>query len=118
MNISEYESREHFTPFEVEHLLGIPLSDVAELFAKVPRAARGCYQGEPARELINKYARKRVLADLIARSAVNAAPEIKKDPVQPDDGTVAVIDVEKQHRFVVRFPGELKDYLETRAEKV
>ena len=118
MDISDYESRDSFTPFEVEDLLGIPLSDIAELFAKVPRAQRGCYQGPPARALIDKFARKRILADLIARSAVNAAPEIKKAPDQPEDGTVAVIDVEREHRFVLRFPGELRQYLESRAEKV
>lgn len=112
MKFEDYEERADFSAHDLEHILGLPIGEIVELFAKVPRAPKGRFQGGPCRELIAKYARKRVFADLIARQVVNAEPDVRRAAEQPDDRVVALVDRSTDHHFTVRFPGDLRDYLE------
>lgn len=113
MELLDYEDKTYFTPFEIEHILGIPLSDVVEIFAEVPKVPDppGCYSGPESRKLVERWARKRIYADIIGRNAVNAVPEIRrlKDEGKPLE--VKLLDVTNDHEFIVRFPGDLKLYL-------
>ena len=114
MELPDYHEKTYFTPFELEHILQIPLSDIVELFAKVPKVAqpRGCFVGEECRQVIAVLARKRVYADLIARSAVNAVPEIKRGEDSGEPHHIALRDLCHQRNFAVRFPGDLRLYLD------
>lgn len=119
MSYPDYQDRADFTAQELEHILQLPISDIVELFAKVPRAGPGRYQGEGCREMVARLARKRVYADLIARQAVNADPDVQRAPEQPEGDKVALIDHTAGVEFEVRFPGDLRDYLdEAQAEAV
>lgn len=114
MELQDYHEKLYFTPFELEHILQIPMSDIVELFAKVPRVAqpRGCFEGEQCRQVIAALARKRVYADLIGRSAVNAVPEIKRGEDSGEAHHIALVDLCHQRNFSVRFPGDLRLYLD------
>jgi len=114
VDLSDYNEKPYFTPFELEHILQIPLSDIVELFAKTPKVANpaGCYRGEECRALVSQWARKRVYADIIARNAVNARPEIRRGEDEGRPLEIALIDVENDHEFTVRFPGDLRLYIE------
>lgn len=112
MSYPDYEERPDFTAQELEHILQLPIADIAELFAKVPRNGPGRYQGAACREIVEKLARKRVYADLIARRAVNAEPEVQRAEEQPENGKVALVDRTSGVEFEVRFPGDLRDYLD------
>lgn len=113
MELSDYDSKSFFTPFELEHILQIPLTDVVEIFAQVPKVVepRGCYHGVESRKLVEKWARKRVYADIIARNAVNAVPEIRRLQDEGKPLEVRLLDVTNEQEFTVRFPGDLKLYL-------
>lgn len=114
MELQDYEEKTFFTPFELEHILQIPMSDVMELFTKVPKVKepRGCFEGEACREMIAKWARKRVYADIIGRSAVNAHPEIKRAEDEGKPLEIGLLDTSNGHEFTVRFPGDLRGYLD------
>ena len=114
MELPDYHEKPYFTPFELEHILQIPLSDIVELFAKVSKVAqpRGCFEGEESRRVIAVLSRKRVYADLIARNAVNAVPEIKRGEDSGEAHRIALTDICHQHHFTVRFPGDLRLYLD------
>ena len=116
-DLDDYAERESFTPQEVEHMLQIPLVDVVELMAKIPRAGAGRFQGEGCRALVRKLARGRLFADLIARQAVNAEPEIKRGPESDDPGLFRLINVSSGEEFTVRFSGDLRRYLELRNQE-
>jgi hypothetical protein len=62
--------------------------------------------------LIAKWARKRVYADIIGRSAVNAHPEIKRAEDEGKPLEIGLLDTSNGHRFTVRFPGDLRSYLD------
>lgn len=113
VELLDYDDKPYFTPFELEHILGIPLSDIVEIFAGVPKVAKpaGCYEGHGSRRLIEKWARKRVYADLIGRNAVNATPEIRRLPDEGESLKIRLLDVKKGLDFTVRFPGDLRLYL-------
>lgn len=113
--MNDFEEKPFFTPFELEHILQIPLSDIVEIFAKVPKvqSPAGCYQGDEARALIRKWARKRVYADIIARNAVNANPEIRRAEDEGEPLRIKLQDVTHDQELEVRFPGDLKRYLDT-----
>lgn len=113
MELEDYESKHFFTPFELEHILQIPMSDIVEIFSTVPKVAepRGCFEGEACREIIRKWARKRVYADIIARNAVNASPELRREPDEGTADQIGILDVTNNRRFTVRFPGDLRLYL-------
>ena len=114
MDLQDYEEKAFFTPFELEHILQIPMSDIMELFSKVPKVKepRGCFHGEPSRALIAKWARKRVYADIIGRGAVNAHPEIRRAEDEGRPLEIGLVDTSNGHRFPVRFPGDLRIYLD------
>ena len=114
MELQDYEEKAYFTPFELEHILQIPMSDVMELFSKVTkvREPRGCFDGEASRAMIAKWARKRVYADIIGRSAVNAHPEIKRAADEGKPLEIGLLDTSNGHEFTVRFPGDLRGYLD------
>ena len=114
MELGDYEEKTFFTPFELEYILQIPMTDVMELFAKVPKVAqpRGCFEGEASRQLIAKWARKRVYADVIARNAVNAVPEFKRAGDEGKPLEIGLLDVSNGHEFTVRFPGDMRRYLD------
>jgi hypothetical protein len=114
VELPDYNQKPYFTPFELEHILQIPLADIVEIFSKVPKVQepRGCYQGDGSRELVEKWARKRVYADIIARNAVNANPEIRRAEDTGDALDIALRDVTNDHVFRVRFPGDLKLYID------
>ena len=114
MELQDYEAKTFFTPFELEHILQIPMSDVMALFSKVSKVKepRGCFEGEASRALIEKWARKRVYADIIGRSAVNAHPEIKRAEDEGKPLEIGLLDTSNGHRFTVRFPGDLRGYLD------
>lgn len=113
--LNDFAEKEFFTPFELEHILQIPLSDIVEIFAKVPRVEKpaGCFRGDESRELIKKWSRKRVYADIIARNAVNANPEIRRGEDDGDPLGICLKDVTNGNEFSVRFPGDLKRYLDS-----
>ena len=113
--LADFESKEFFTPFELEHILQIPLSDIVEIFSKVPKVANpaGCFKGDESRDMIRKWARKRVYADIIARNAVNAAPEIRRAEDDGEPLQIKLRDVSHGEDFSVRFPGDLKRYLDS-----
>ena len=113
MELSDYKDKPFFTPFELEHILQIPLSDIVQIFEKVPKVAqpRGCYEGDGSRKLVEKWARKRVYADIIARNAVNANPEIRRAEDQGEPLEIALVDVTNKKEFTVRFPGDLNLYI-------
>lgn len=115
MELLDYQDKPYFTPFELEHILGIPLSDVVEIFAAVPKVKQpaGCFEGDESRKLVEKWARKRVYADIIARNAVNAVPEIRRLPDEGRPLEIKLEDVTNHHAFSVRFPGDLKLYLQS-----
>ena len=114
MELLDYQDKAFFTPFELEHILQLPMSDIVELFSKVPKVKepRGCFDGEASRELIARWARKRVYADVIARNAANARPTIRRgqDAGAPLD--IALVDTCHDECFSVRFPGDLRRYIE------
>lgn len=114
VKVDDFEEKSFFTPFELEHILQLPLVDIVELFAKVPKVdhPRGCYQGAACREMIAKLARKRVYADIIARNAVNADPEIRRGEDSGQPLEIGLLDCTKDYRFTVRFPGDLRNYLD------
>ena len=114
MELQDYEAKTFFTPFELEHILQIPMSDVMELFSKVTKVKepRGCFDGEASRAMIAKWARKRVYADIIGRSAVNAHPEIKRAADEGKPLEIGLLDTSNGHEFTVRFPGDLRGYLD------
>jgi hypothetical protein len=114
MELPDYEEKPFFTPFELEHILQIPLSDIVELFAKVPKVKepRGCFEGGPSREMIAKWARKRIYADLIARNAVNAVPVVHRGEDSAGALEIGLLDVTNDVRLTVRFPGDLRVYLD------
>lgn len=114
MELKDYSTKAFFTPFELEHILQIPMTDVMELFLKVPkvREPRGCFEGDASRELIAKWARKRVYADLIARNAANAEPVIRRGDDSGKELEIALTDVTNDRSLSVRFPGDLRLYLE------
>lgn len=115
VELLDYQQKSYFTPFELEHILGIPLSDVVEIFARVPKVKQpaGCFEGDESRKLVEKWARKRVYADIIARNAVNAVPEIRRLPDEGNPLEIKLEDVTHQHVFTVRFPGDLRLYLQS-----
>jgi len=118
MELEDYESKSFFTPFELEHILQIPMSDIVEIFSTVPKVTepRGCFEGEACREMIRKWARKRVYADIIARNAVNASPELRRDPDEATADRIGILDVTNNRKFTVRFPGDLRLYLTSRSD--
>lgn len=115
VELLDYQEKSYFTPFELEHILGIPLSDVVEIFAGVPKVKQpaGCFEGDESRKLVEKWARKRVYADVIARNAVNAVPEIRRLQDEGNPLEIKLEDVTHQHVFTVRFPGDLRLYLQS-----
>ena len=114
MELDDYQEKTFFTPFELEHILQIPLSELVELFADVPKVKepRGCYQAVASRELLAKLSRRRVYVDIIARNAVNAEPEIRRGTDDGEDHKIALRDVTNDLEFEVRFPGDMKLYLD------
>lgn len=110
---ADYRERDSFTAHDIEHILQIPIVDVVELLAKVPRTGPGLYQGEGCRALVKKLARGRLFADLIARQAVNAMPEIRRghEP-KPEEDDFELVNVSSGEVFRVRFSGDLRAYLE------
>jgi hypothetical protein len=114
MELQDYEEKLFFTPFELEHILQITMVDILELFQSVPKVSepRGCFEGDAARKLIAKWARKRVYADLIARNAVNAEPIIRRGEDKGEDLVIGLLDVSNDHALTVRFPGDLRLYLD------
>lgn len=112
MQFEDYDQRESFTAQEIEHMLGIPLVDLVELLAPVPRAGPGRYQGDGCRALVKRLARGRLFADLIARQAVNAEPPIRRGPESGDPSRFQLINEMTGEEFTVRFSGDLHDYLE------
>lgn len=117
MELSDFETKTYFTPFELEHILQIPMTDIVEVFAKTPKVAepRGCYEAEACRELLAKLCRRRVYADIIARNNVNAEPEIRRSEDEGESHRIGLLDVSRNHAFEVRFPGDLRNYLDTRS---
>lgn len=116
MKLTDYQKKPYFTPLELEHILQLPLAEIVELFDEVPKvdSPRGCYEGEESRELIARLARKRVYADLIARNAVNALPEIRRGEDSGKPHEIVLVDVARDEEFTVRFSGDLRNYLESR----
>lgn len=114
MLLSDFEEKTFLTPFELEHILQIPLSDIVEIFKDVPKVStpRGCYDATESRKIVEKWARKRVYADIIARNAVNANPEIRRAEDQGEPLCIGLKDVTNDRSFTVRFPGDLKLYLD------
>ncbi|MFA5505892.1 MAG: hypothetical protein WC314_01945 [Vulcanimicrobiota bacterium] len=114
MELKDFQEKNYFTPFELEHILQLPLSDIVQLFSEVPRVPepRGCFQGEPCRALIAKWARKRVYADVIARNAANARPTIRRGDDAGEPMEIALVDTCNDHRLTVRFPGDLRNYVD------
>ncbi len=116
MELRDFETREWFSFQEMEHVLQLPGSELAELLAKVGRTSEGHLQGEDCRMLVSKLRRGRLFADLIARRAVNAVPDIQRGPESPGDQPFLLVDVTNQVEFEVRFPGDLRNYLDSVAQ--
>lgn len=114
MELLDFEDKAFFTPFELEHILQLPLADIVELFDKVPKveSPRGCYEGEASRKLIEKWSRKRVYADVIARNAANASPTIRRRDDAGEPLEIGLVDTSNETEFTVRFPGDLRLYVE------
>ena len=114
MELNDYHEKAFFTPFELEHILQLPLSELVELFVKIPKVSdpRGCYEAKASRELLAKLSRRRVYVDIIARNAVNAEPDIRRGSDHGEDHKIALKDVSNGKEFEVRFPGDLKLYLD------
>ena len=108
----DYANRTSFTAYDIEHILQIPIVDVVELLAKIPRVGPGLYQGDGCRALVKKLARGRLFADLIARQAVNAIPEIRRGAEQPEGHGFELVNSTSGETFQVRFSGDLRLYLE------
>ncbi len=111
-DFADYLQRESFTAYDVEQILQIPITDVVELMAKIPKVGPGLYQGDACRALVKKLARGRLFADLIARQAVNALPEIRRGEEQPAGEDFELINLTSGETFRVRFSGDLRAYLE------
>jgi hypothetical protein len=118
MNLDDYTTREAFTAQEMEHILQLPMIDVVELLARLPRAGPGRYQGEPCRALVKRLARGRLFADLIARQAANAEPEIRRGPDTGDPDRFVLLNSSTGEEFTVRFSGDLRDYLERQRQPI
>ena len=116
--LDDYAERESFTPQEIEHILQLPLVDVVELLAKVPRAPGGRFQGEGCRALVRRYARGRLFADLIARQAVNASPVIRRGAESSDPDRFHLVNETTGEEITVRFSGDLRDYLNRLSQDV
>lgn len=112
MWLEDYAERESFTPQEIEHILQLPLIDIVELLAKIPRAGGGRFQGDGCRALVKRLVRGRLFADLIARQSVNAEPVIRRGPESPDPDRFLLVNATTGEEFSVRFSGDLHDYLE------
>lgn len=110
--LEDYATRESFTAQEMEHILQLPLSDLVEFLAAVPRAGAGCYQGDGCRALVRKLGRGRLFADLVARQSVNAEPVIRRGPETGDPDRFLLLNETTGEEFTVRFSGDLHDYLE------
>ncbi len=108
----DYADRASFSAYDIEHILQIPIVDVVELIAKIPRVGPGLYQGDGCRVLIKRLARGRLFADLIARQAVNALPEIRRGAEQPEGQGFELLNATSEETFRVRFSGDLRLYLE------
>lgn len=112
-DFADYSERDSFTAHDIEHILQIPIVDVVELLSKVPRTGPGLYQGDGCRELVKKLARGRLFADLIARRAVNAEPEIRRgQEAKPEEDDFELVNATSGEVFRVRFSGDLRAYLE------
>jgi hypothetical protein len=111
MPLEDYQERESFTAQEMEHILQMPLSELVEFLASVPRAGAGRYQGDGCRALVRKLGRGRLFADLVARQAVNAEPVIRRGPETGDPDRFLLINESTGEQFSVRFSGDLHDYL-------
>jgi hypothetical protein len=85
--------------------------------SKIPRAGAGRFQGDGCRLLVGKLARGRLFADLIARQAVNAEPEIRRGPESDDPNLFNLVNAATGEAFTVRFSGDLREYLERRAQE-
>ena len=117
-NFPDYADRASFSAYDIEHILQIPIVDVVELMAKVPRVGPGLYQGDGCRTLVKRLARGRLFADLIARQAVNALPEIRRGAEQPEGQGFELLNATSGETFRVRFSGDLRLYLEAWAPSV
>lgn len=113
MEIADFETREAFAAEDIEHILQLPMIEIVELLAKIPRTSNRSFQGDACRALVKRLARGRVFADLIARQAVNAVPDIRRGPDSDDPGLFNLIDTDAEHEFQVRFPGDLRNYLDS-----
>lgn len=108
----DYEERASFSIQELEHILQLPLVELVELLVKIPRLEAGRYRGQECRQLISKLARGRLFADLVARQAANASPEIRRGPESGEPGVFCLINAGTGENFSVRFSGDLRDYLD------
>lgn len=111
-DFADYGEKESFTAHDIEQILQIPLIEVVELLAKVPKVGPGLYQGDGCRAVVKKLARGRLFADLIARQAVNASPEIRRGQERPGEDDFELINTSSGEVFRVRFSGDLRAYLE------
>lgn len=111
MEFEDYAQREAFTAYDVEHILQLPITEIVELIARVPRVAPGQYQGDACRAVIRKLARGRLFADLIARQAVNAEPVIRRGPEATEPDLFHLLNTSTGEEFNVRFSGDLVNYL-------
>ncbi len=107
----DYAQRDSFTAQDVEHILQLPITEIVELIARVPRVAPGHYQGEACRAVIRRLARGRLFADLIARQAVNAEPVIRRGPESDQPDMFHLVNEGTGEEFSVRFSGDLANYL-------
>lgn len=112
MKLDDFETRTAFTAEEIEHILQLPMIEIVELLAKVPRTADRRFQGDACRVLVERLARGRIFADLIARQAVNAEPHIRRGPDSQESLCFALLDTTAGREFEVRFPGDLRNYLD------
>jgi hypothetical protein len=98
----------------MEQILQLPLLEIVELLAKIPRSGPGRFSGDGCRALVRRLARGRLFADLIARQAVNAVPVIRRGPESDNPDLFHLINETTGEQFSVRFSGDLRDYLEAR----
>lgn len=112
MLFKDYEERASFSAEDLEHILQLPMVELVELLTAIPRLGAGQLQGKACRELVQKFARGRLFADLIARQAVNASPEIRRGPDSGEPGRFCLINMATSEEFTVRFPGDLREYLD------
>lgn len=111
--LADYSERGSFTAPEMEHILQLPMVDVVELLAGLPRTGPGAFDGAACRNLVGKLARGRLFADLIARQAVNAEPSIvRAADCQREDG-FHLLNATTGEEFTVRFSGDLALYLQS-----